>query len=569
MSTVTKSENRDYFVEVDNLFTRFFTSRGIVKALDGISFGIKRKEILGLVGESGCGKSVTASSIMDIIPDPPGRIMGGKIFIDGFNIISDLEKQSNVKVKSETNVKVRRHRRYMKRHNYILSRIRGKKVAMIFQEPFLALNPVIRVGDQITESIMLHDRIGIANSIIRRETIREEDIDAFVDQIFSTKDPTERAKVVNRWTRLFGMAEIEQSVNELLENEKDKERIGTEIARIAARERNGIRTERMFRAREYYKKQESLFELNLKLIELESELEENLRNLYAKLSEMTIQLAGQRDSDDSEAKERLKSEIETLRKSISDEKNKIDRSRTKDLRSQISSLRRQIVSSHLPYVLSLKLLRRRTERPFKKEARKRALELLQLVNIAEPTRVIDAYPHELSGGMQQRVMIAMSLSSNPKLLIADEPTTALDVTTQAQILDLIKDLRSVMESSVLFITHDLAVIAEMCDRVGVMYAGNLVEEAKVDDIFYKPMHPYTQGLLKSIPRIPDRTEGFHKLSSIPGSVPNLITPPTGCRFHPRCAYRMDICEKEKPVLLETGQGHKVACWLYPGNGKVG
>ncbi len=159
-------------------------------------------------------------------------------------------------------------------------------------------------------------------------------------------------------------------------------------------------------------------------------------------------------------------------------------------------------------------------------------------------------------------MIAMALATNPKMLIADEPTTALDVTTQAQILDLIKDLKNVTGSSILFITHDLAVIAEMCDRVGVMYGGNLVEEASVNDIFFNPKHPYTTGLLASIPREFGKERRNMKLNTIPGSVPNLITPPSGCRFHPRCKFAMEVCSEKKPKLIEIDGGHKVACFLY-------
>lgn len=570
MASLTNNSDSQYYVRVENLVTRFFTARGIVKALDGVSLSINKGEIFGLVGESGCGKSVTANSIMDLIPDPPGRIVSGNIYIDGFNIISDLEKMSTINVKSETNVKLKRRKRYIKRHNYILSRIRGKKIAMIFQEPFLALNPVITVGDQIMESIMLHDRIGITNSIIRRETIKPADIDAFVDDIMAMKstEADARKKLINRWTRQFGLAEIELSLTDLFENEKERDRIRSEVMRLAASEQTGIKTKRLFRAREYYKMQEDLFELNLKQLEIENELERDVRQLSSRLTEARTSLAAARAEKNEEDIGRLNAEVAALKTSIKDANSKIDRTEAVRLRKQIRQLKTEIVRKHLAYVLFLKLLRKRAEKPFKVEARKRALELLQLVNIAEPTRVIDSYPHELSGGMQQRVMIAMALSSNPKLLIADEPTTALDVTTQAQILDLIKDLRNVTESSVLFITHDLAVIAEMCDRVGVMYAGNLVEEASSEDIFFDAKHPYTQGLLKSIPKVPDNGVGFQKLSSIPGGVPNLITPPTGCRFHPRCPFKMDICEKEKPLLVGVGKNHKVACWLYPDQGKV-
>ncbi len=568
MAVSSDGQNSNYYVRVDGLVTRFFTSRGIVKALDGITLGIRKGEIFGLVGESGCGKSVTANSIMDLIPDPPGRIMGGSIFIDGFNIVSDIEKMSTVNVKSETNVKVRRRKRYIKRHNYILSRIRGKKVAMIFQEPFLALNPVITAGDQIMESIMLHDRIGIANSIIRRETIKQDDIDSFVDDVLAAHDPDDRKKIINRWTRQFGFAEIESSLNDLFENEKNRERINSEIIRIAGEEKTGIKTVRLFKARDYYRQLDNVFELSLRQLEMENEQEAEVRRLSSKLAETRTALAKAKQEQDANAIEQLQGEVQNLKKEIKEAGTKVDRTEIRSLGRQIRQLKMEILRKNLPYIIALKLLRKNTEKPFKNEARKRTLELLQLVNIAEPTRVIDSYPHELSGGMQQRVMIAMALSSNPRLLIADEPTTALDVTTQAQILDLIKELRSVTDSSVLFITHDLAVIAEMCDRVGVMYAGNLVEEATSNEIFFNAKHPYTQGLLQSIPKTPDGGMKFQKLSSIPGSVPNLITPPDGCRFHPRCAFKMDICEKQKPLLVDVGKGHRVACWLYPDQQRV-
>jgi peptide/nickel transport system ATP-binding protein len=164
--------------------------------------------------------------------------------------------------------------------------------------------------------------------------------------------------------------------------------------------------------------------------------------------------------------------------------------------------------------------------------------------------------------MQQRAMIAMAIASNPMMLISDEPTTALDVTTQAQILDLIRDLNKVTGTSVLFITHDLAVIAEMCERLGVMYAGNLVEEGPAAELFNNPSHPYTTGLLSSVPRADIKSNSEIKLESIPGSVPNLITPPTGCRFHPRCKFKMDICAEQKPALVPIDKDHKVACFLY-------
>ena len=199
---------------------------------------------------------------------------------------------------------------------------------------------------------------------------------------------------------------------------------------------------------------------------------------------------------------------------------------------------------------------RRFKRRLENEVKEDAVELLRDMEIADPERVVGMYPHELSGGMKQRAVIAMALASNPMILIADEPTTNLDVTVQAQILDLIRRLKKKYSSSVIYITHDMGVVAEMCSRVAVMYAGNIVEVADIYELFKNPLHPYTKALLESIPR------AGKEFKSIPGTVPNLVNPPSGCRFHPRCKYAMDICTKEKPMLKEIKPGHYVACHLY-------
>jgi peptide/nickel transport system ATP-binding protein len=190
--------------------------------------------------------------------------------------------------------------------------------------------------------------------------------------------------------------------------------------------------------------------------------------------------------------------------------------------------------------------------------RAQVIALLRSLGIPNPENVAQRYPHELSGGMQQRVVIAIALACHPTLLVADEPTSNLDVTIQAQIVELIKDLKRTTISSVLFITHDLGLVAEVCDRVTVMYAGDVSETASVRDLFRQPLHPYTRGLLASVPKVDQREE----LSMIPGAVPNLIRPPEGCRFHPRCPKRMDICVKQKPATVEHSPGHWVACHLY-------
>ncbi len=325
-------DNSTPLLRIHNLKTYFYTEEGIVKAVDGVDLEVYPGEVLGLVGESGCGKSVTSLSIMRLIA-PPGKIVEGEIWFDGQNLLTLPEKQ--------------------------MIAVRGNRISMIFQQPQTALNPVFKVGDQIVEVLQIHRQLD------------------------------------------------------------------------------------------------------------------------------------------------------------------------------------------------------------RKTAWKRAVELLRLVGIPDPERRAQAYPHELSGGMAQRVMIAMALACEPALLIADEPTTALDVTIQAQILDLMRNLRHQINTAIILITHDLGVVAEMAERVAVMYAGQIVEQADVNTLFETPLHPYTQGLLESIPVLGEFKD---RLAVIPGSVPNLINLPPGCRFASRCQarlkYGLKICEQEMPALQEHAPGHRVRCWLY-------
>ena len=325
-------QNEKILLDVKDLKTYYFTEDGVVKAVDGVSFNLKKGEVLGLVGESGCGKSVTSLSIMRLVASP-GKIVGGDIYFDDENLLKKTENE--------------------------MIEMRGNRISMIFQQPQTCLNPVFKVGDQVAEVFQIH----------------------------------------------------------------------------------------------------------------------------------------------------------------------------------------QDISKH--------------------EAWERAVELFKMVGIPDPERKAHAYPHEMSGGQAQRVMIAMALALNPELLIADEPTTALDVTIQAQILDLMRGLREKMNTSVILITHDLGIIAEMADRVAVMYAGEIIEEAEVVELFAHPLHPYTQGLLASIPVLGKITE---RLEVIPGSVPNLINLPPGCRFQPRCMAckekNLTICSEAKPDLINISNNHTVRCWLY-------
>jgi len=380
----------DEIIRVEDLYLNFYTYEGIVKALDGVSLNIKRGEILGVVGETGCGKSVTSLSILKIIV-PPGKIEGGRV-------------KFNVKGKSYNILDL---------NEPTMTRVRGRYISMVFQEPRAALNPVYSVGDQIGEVFYTHRK--------------EEIIKAVIEQL--SKEFERSTGLKRRVCRLYL----------------------------------------------------SLYETMLK----------NPKSLRVRLA------------------------------------------------------------SKIPIL-------RRFQNLMKKEIRKRTVELLKILRIPDPERVVDMYPHELSGGMAQRCVIAMALVANPILLIADEPTTNLDVTVQAQILVLIRELQKKFGSTILYITHDLGVVAELCDRVAVMYAGNVVEIADVATLFKEPLHPYTQSLLESIPR-PGKP-----FTSIPGVVPSLINPPPGCRFNERCKYAMDVCWKKKPELVDIGKEHHVACHLYSG-----
>ena len=382
----TKPDASQKLLEVKNLKTYFYTEEGIVKAVDGVSFDIYEDEVLGLVGETGCGKSVTALSILQLVR-APGKIIDGSVIFKGKNLLK--MKESEVR------------------------KFRGKDITMIFQDPLNSLNPVFTVGKQISEVFNLH-----------QET------------------------------------ELKQELDKLL-------------------------------------------------LERRTRLEEK-KNLEHTLNDEEIQLT-------EEEREEVASKIEEL----------------KDL------------TRHIPTLKDVAL--------------KRSEQIIKEVGIPDAKGILKRYPHELSGGMRQRVMIAMGLSCNPALLIADEPTTALDVTIQAQILDLMKDLIKKFRTSILIITHDLGIIAELCDRIAVMYSGNIVEYATAEDLFKNPRHPYTKGLIGAIPSIEKKNQ---KLQTIRGMVPNLIYPPSGCRFHPRCDYRMEICDKVKPQLTEIAHRYFVACHLF-------
>jgi len=380
------STDKDKLIQVKNLKTYFYTEEGVVKAVDGVSFDIFENEVLGLVGETGCGKSVTALSILNLVR-APGKIIEGKILFKGKNLVELKQKE--------------------------MRDYRGNEITMIFQDPLNSLNPVMSVGTQVGEPFLLHQKEILKADLDRRKLERKKK----TDELKSLKKELKSNK---------------ETLNE-----------------------------------------EEIEELQLRIEQLSQETKH-----YPNL---------------------------------------------KDVLEDYSS------------------------------------KIIKEVGIADSRSILQRYPHELSGGMRQRVMIAMALSCNPSLLIADEPTTALDVTIQAQILELMKLLKKKFKTSILLITHDLGVIAELCDRIAVMYSGNIVEYATAEELFKNPKHPYTQGLLGAIPSIDKKDQ---KLQTIRGMVPNLIYPPSACRFHPRCDYRMEVCDKIKPKLNEIIDKYFIACHLF-------
>ena len=378
-------------LETVDLKTNFYTYEGVVKALNKVSVVIDYGSTFGLVGESGCGKSVTVRSIMRIIQEP-GRIEEGKV-IAYFN---GADEQQGIDLLQQSEA-------YMEQ-------LRGCQISMIFQEPNAALNPILSINEQISESFLFHQKQDMAYQVL-------------------------------------------------------------------------------------------------------SELRKDRNNSLAPLKTYQLKMFERFVQNPDDMMIKLLSKIPLLK---------------------------------------------RWDTRLNREATKRSIEILGKLGIANPEQVVTRYPHEISGGMKQRIVIAMALSCNPVLLIADEPTSNLDVTIQAQILELIKELKEKYIASVLFITHDLGVVAETCDRVGVMYAGNLCEVANVQELFKNPKHPYTIALLNAVPKVSQ--EGA--LASIEGTVPNLVDPPSGCRFHPRCPQVMTICKTVFPDTKEVAENHFVACYLY-------
>lgn len=450
----------EVIIEIEDLYINFYTKAGVVKAIDGVNLSIIKGETFGLVGESGCGKSVTANSIMGLVQTPPGKIEKGVVKFTTPKEILDRVKATKRFGRSKLKIDPNSDKvDILKLSKRDIRLIRGRAISMIFQEPMSALNPVFTAGDQISEIILLHEKKELAEAVLKK--------------IEESQKPKKKYKRATKKIGQKGESRCSNCNGIVLEDQE----ICPQCDSSFVRNPNGNRM--LFAG--FYK------------------------NIYKRMAA---------DPED----------------------------------------RTLAIMAKVPIV-------RRYRRPMIREANEKALRMLRLVRIPDPRNVMKSFPHELSGGMQQRVMIAIALSCRPQLLIADEPTTALDVTIQAQILKLIQELQEEMGTSVLMITHNLGIVAEVCDRVGVMYAGCMVERADTESVFKEPLHPYTQGLMNSIPKVDLE---LTRLETIEGNVPNLIKPPSGCRFHTRCPYVMEHCKVEKPPLIEIIPGHSVACHLYGG-----
>lgn len=503
----------DVVLDVRDLKTYFYTYDGVVLALDGVKFKIRRGETLGLVGETGCGKSVTAFSITRLIPDPPGRIMEGKVLLHGSNLLWRVEKEAKYRPIGKTGRhKIKRRYSLLRDVQRRMGAVRGSKISVIFQEPMLALNPVFPIHQQIAEALTLHRLASVVNPMLEPPAPIAAAHTA-LDRLILAAERGDANEMRAASTEIGSALRLPSLGVEAFHTARGSRGVGTERLRSELLRR--LRRVRLSGS------QRSYLRLRSRLAEVENQLH---TEYLAEMREGVLH-----------GKER-----------------------------RLLGAKRRSLQLRL-WTYSLPGLKRHVRKPLEQELFWRVVRHLEDVTIANPALVARSYPHELSGGMLQRVMIAMALSSEPEILIADEPTTALDVTIQAQILALMRDLKQRVGTAILLITHDLGVIAEVADRVSVMYAGLIIETAPVRDLYTRPLHPYTQGLLASIPRLDDPSK---KLTSIPGSVPDLIHPPTGCRFHPRCPYAMPRCKEERPPTTVEGPHHSVACFLFSGPEEV-
>ena len=464
-------------LSVNNLVINFKTDNGILKAVRDISFDLYKGETLCIVGESGSGKSVTSKAIMGILANN-SIIEGGNIIYRGENLLEISEEE--------------------------FYKIRGHKIGMIFQDPLSSLNPIVRIGKQITEATLINnDKLKLMyNDLISDDLIRYKNVVAKVKIEIENEKKILDAMILDYKTKKDSMTDKERAEKK------------AEIAEKKA-------------AFEQFKK---------KTKEMYSDKAQKLKEIFL----VTKKEAKQKVT---EYKNKVTKEHREKYKEIN---NRLKACKDKELRAKIEE---ELKLEELDFTNKLKIT--------KAEAKRRALEIMREVGIPEPEKRYRQYPFEFSGGMRQRIVIAIALTASPEILICDEPTTALDVTIQAQILELINKIKAERNLSCIFITHDLGVVANMADRVAVMYAGKIVEYGKAEEIFYDPKHPYTWALLSSIPDVDSK----EKLEAIPGTPPNMIYPPKGDAFADRSSYAMNIDFREQPPFFKVSDTHYAATWL--------
>ncbi|MEM0288135.1 MAG: ABC transporter ATP-binding protein [Nitrososphaerota archaeon] len=451
-------------LKVKEVKQQFYTRRGIYKALNGIELELRKGEVFGIAGESGSGKSTLGLTIMGLLPRN-ASVTSGSVLLDGKDVIAPLREYAT---KSNQKFNFRRNENVIKKMNRELSTIRGNKVAMVFQDPMTSLNPVLQVGYQVAETMLVHQPRTLAMRRLARANAKRSDLN--------------------------------EALKVLRATESD-----------------------------------------------EKALEDFFRNKGLEgLTEQVISIWRRKDLADAK-KEKMILSLHSEKLSWFD-------------RFVLNAVKEK---GNLPSWLSkTPILSRYTRRVLLKEGYLKALELLSTLEVPNADKVIRMYPHELSGGMRQRIVIAIALANNPELVIMDEPTSALDVTVQAQILELVRHLKVKFNTSFIFISHDLSVLSEVCDRIGIMYGGRIVEIAPTKEIFDNPMHPYTKFLIAAIPTLEEK-----EIQEIGGAVPDMRFPPSGCMFHPRCPYIMEICRERVPDMIQVSKDHYVACFLYSGDNK--
>ena len=472
--------SQEKVLSVNNLAINFKTDNGILKAVRDISFDLQRGETLCIVGESGSGKSVTSKAIMGILANN-AIIESGNIMYRGENLLEVSEDQ--------------------------FYKIRGHKIGMIFQDPLSSLNPIVRIGKQITEAMMLNsDKLKIMyNDLISDDLIRYKNVVAKMN-----------IEITNEKKKLDEFISVTEAQEGLTKAQR------AENKKIIAEKKHAFKKFEEDTKKKYQGKAK---ELKAVLDETEKKAKQQVNEYKEKVT--------------AEHKANLVKLNKKLAQASSEEAKK--------------AVKQEIEQEKLRFTNCLKIT--------KAEAKKRALEIMREVGIPQPEKRYKQYPFEFSGGMRQRIVIAIALTASPEILICDEPTTALDVTIQAQILELINKIKVERNLSCIFITHDLGVVANMADRVAVMYAGKIVEYGTAEEIFYDPKHPYTWALLSSIPDV----DSAERLEAIPGTPPNMIYPPKGDAFAARSKYAMNIDFREQPPMFKVSDTHYAATWLLDPN----